>query len=583
MSSQDNVAQAYRAPLSGTIVGVLVREFQLNSPGLNTKTAKRYFRGQRVKDASRFEVIEAVADVLVKEGFVPRLPFLDNQGWPVDKLLTLVMVGYAKQWDGLAGLMRSASAPVDRPDLAATAYLRLATIDLALRLSALLWLANASSPEQGVPIWAEPKGGAQYLKGLLEKCGSSALTRDKLADQVGVSYNTVDSWLDAGVRPSLTNLQGIAAQLAPHIEGAEPSTLLVQLRLNYSLSSICDILARHVGRETVLNLASALMRFTGRNVQGLREFSKLPPDEGAMAQIAIFICGARFPSCEHLTKALWRREKDPVWRADLEASSKPWDLRLVHLMKGFGGTDQMLQKLQTEYGIAEGIATDLLEEAFRHIPADPTIPEWVPHDVLEDMQFVRIKGDAAYSARNRMTQYEWARAKGDLETAIHHVRRAVELQPENALYHFELGATLGTAGEVSEGIQECWISDGLDPSWELPKVEVGIILLNAGRSSEALVHLEQMAEGQEDPSAHLAFNLGVARSRCGEYGRALEALLRVVELQADHALALDFAAHSAFMAGDGKTGRRLAKKANDLGRSETYVAWRKGKYRGGRV
>ena len=350
MSSPKSVGQAYRVPLSGAAVGVLVREFQLNSPGLNSKTAKRYFRGQRVKDASRFEVIEAVADGLVKEGFVPTLPFLDKQGWPVDKLLTLAMVGSAKRWDELAGFMRSASAPVDRPDLAATAYLRLATIDLALRVSALLWLANAPCPEEDVPAWAEPKGGAQYLKGLLEKCGSSAPTRDKLADQVGVSYNTVDSWLDAGVRPALTNLQVIAEKLAPHVEGAEPSTLLVQLRLNYCLSSICDILARYVGRETVLDLAAALVRFTSRNVQGLREFSKLPPDDGAVAQIAIFICGAQFPGCGHLTKALWRREKDPVWCADLESSSKPWDLRLVHLMKGLGGTDQVLQSLQTEYG-----------------------------------------------------------------------------------------------------------------------------------------------------------------------------------------------------------------------------------------
>ena len=583
MSSQESVAQAYRVPLSGAAVGVLVREFQLNGPGLNSKTAKRYFRGQRVKDDSRFEVTEAVAKSLVEEGFVPTLPFLDKQGWPIDKLLTLAMVASAKRWDALAGLMRSASAPVDRPDLAATAYLRLATIDLALRVSALLWMANSPSPEEVIPSWAEPKGGAQYLKCLLEECGSSAPTRDNLAEQVGVSFNTVDSWLDGGVRPSLSNLRGIATQLALHIDGAKPSTLLVQLRLNYSLSSIGDILASYLGRETVLDLAAAFMRFTSRNVQGLREFSKLPPDDGALAQLAIFICGAGFPSCEYLTKALWRREKDPVWRADLEASSKPWDLRLVHLMKGLGGTEQILQMVQSEYGIPQGIAADLLDEVFRQMPADPTVPERVPHDVLEDMNFVRVKGDAAYSARNRMTQYEWARAKGDLETAIHHVRRAVELQPENALYHFELGATLGTAGEVSEGIHECWIAAGLDPLWELPKVEVGIILLNDDRSPEALVHLEHMAEDQENLSAHLAFNLGVARSRCGEHGPALEALLRVVELQADHALALDFAAHSAFMVGDGKTGRRLAKKASGLGQSETYVDWRKGKYRQERV
>ena len=212
------------------------------------------------------------------------------------------------------------------------------------------------------------------------------------------------------------------------------------------------------------------------------------------------------------------------------------------------------------------------------MPADPTIPEWVPHDVLDRMNYVGVKGDAAYSARNRITQYGWARAKGDLETALRHIRRAVELQPESALYHFELGATLGTAGEVSEGIQECWLASGLDPSWELPRVEVGIILLNAGRDTEALEHLEQMADGQEQISAHFGFSSGMARYRCGEYALALEALLEVVKLQSDHALALDVAAHCALLVGEAKTGRRLAKREFELGRTETYSDWRKGKY-----
>ena len=101
----------------------------------------------------------------------------------------------------------------------------------------------------------------------------------------------------------------------------------------------------------MLDLAAALMRFTSRNLQGLRTFSKLPPDRAAMAQIAILTFGARFYSCEHLTRALWRKERDPVWRADLEASSKPWDLRLGHVMKGLGGIDQGLKILQEEYGV----------------------------------------------------------------------------------------------------------------------------------------------------------------------------------------------------------------------------------------
>ena len=89
-----------------------------------------------------------------------------------------------------------------------------------------------------------------------------------------------------------------------------------------------------------------------------------------------------------------------------------------------------------------------------------------------------------------MIQYAQAKSEGDLETAILHVSRAVELQPESAEYHFHLGATLGMAGQLNDGIQECWIAAQLDPSWELPRVEVRIILLNADRDSEALEHLE---------------------------------------------------------------------------------------------
>ena len=573
------VAQTYRAPMSGTALGVLVKEFLLSNTVLTSKTARRYFRGQRIKDDSKFEVIEAIADALVKEKFIPALPFLERNKWPVARILTLAISWYAEQWDALAGYMRSASAPVERPDLAATAYLRLATIDLALRASALLWLADQPVPQEDVPTWAEPRGNVKYFRRLLEQCGSSAPTRDELAEQLDLSYNTVDSWLDTGVRPSLANLQRIADQLVQHMEGIDSAALTGEMRLHYALSAICDGLASHVGREAVLDLATAFMRFTGRNLDGLRTFSKLEPDGAATAQVAILMFGVRFASCEYLVRALWRSERDPVWRADLQAVCKPWHLRLSHIMKNLGGIDQGLQLLQEEYGIPQEVAGDIMDQALRKIPADPTIPEWIDPVALERMNFVRVKGDAAYSARNRITQYQWARAKGDLETAIRHVRRAVQLQPENAQYHFELGATLGTAGEISEGIQECWIAVGFDPSWELPKVEVGIILLNAGRSEEARVHLESMACGQEEISGYLAFNLGIARQRCGDYGSALDALLRAIEVQPDHALALDNAAHCAFMVGDTKTGRRLAKKANTLGQSETYREWRKGMYR----
>ena len=263
------------------------------------------------------------------------------------------------------------------------------------------------------------------------------------------------------------------------------------------------------------------------------------------------------------------------------AAAKPWHLRLKHVAQHLGGLDQAIQLAHDEYGIPIETAEGLIDRVLRDAQADLTRLDIRGPSELEGKTFFRIKGDAKFSAKNRMIQYAQAKSEGDLETAIHHVRRAVELQPESAMYHFHLGATLGMAGEADEGIQECWISASLDSAWELPRVEAGIILLNAGRSQEAREHLESIAYGQDGLSPHLAFNLGVARLRTGDAAEALDALEKAIEAQPDHARALDIAAHCAFLTGDEVKGRRLAKLADQLGHSETYREWKDGEYRTG--
>ena len=51
-----------------------------------------------------------------------------------------------------------------------------------------------------------------------------------------------------------------------------------------------------------------------------------------------------------------------------------------------------------------------------------------------------------------------------------------------------------------------------------------------------------------------------------------------IRKQPDHGMALDYAARCAFGTGDAKKGRDLAKRANQLGYSQTYREWREGKY-----
>ena len=572
-------SRRFMAPLSGRVIGVLVRELHLRSTVLRSKQAQRYFRGQRVSDRKKREIITAVGQALVDSGIVPSSPFLEENKMPLPGAVGEAIAWYADRWDELVGLLRSSSAPVDRPDLASLAYLRLAVIDLALRTTASLWLAEMPTPAEGTPSWTESSKRGEFLKSLLDRCGAQRPTREKFSEVLNVSVNTVDDWLDSGVRPHIDHLDKVAYELSLRIDGGDETSLRGQLRRHYAYTAICDLLTEHLGREAVVELAEALTKYTSRNMEGLKTHSKLEPDDAAKRQFVILLFGVKFVGSEHLLKALWRQEDDPLWRTELMAASKPWRLRLTYVMQCLGGLEQAARKANEEYGIPLDFFESNIDEILRAVQSDPTRLHLTDPSKLHELNFVRVKGDAKFSAGNRMLQYGQARSEGDFQTAITHVRRAVELQPENAFYRFHLGAALGIVGEVDEGIGECFIAVELEPEWELPKVEVGIILLNDGRYEDARVHLEKVAKGESELSPHLGFNLGTARSRCGAFEKALLTFEEVLRLQPEHALAANEAAHCAFTTGDQKKGLRLAKLANSLGASETYRKWEEGRYR----
>ena len=151
--------------------------------------------------------------------------------------------------------------------------------------------------------------------------------------------------------------------------------------------------------------------------------------------------------------------------------------------------------------------------------------------------------------------------------------------PGDAWLHMQFGSLEGKYGDVRRGIQECWNAAMLEPGWELPLVEIGIIYLNRGESAKARDHLEQVAAQRDSHSWHLLYNLGVARYRCDDIGGAFGALEQGITLNPFHKEMLDLAAHCAFLTRDHVTGRRLAKRARLLGTSETYEKWQRGGYR----
>lgn len=113
-------------------------------------------------------------------------------------------------------------------------------------------------------------------------------------------------------------------------------------------------------------------------------------------------------------------------------------------------------------------------------------------------------------------------------------------------------------------ITECAIAAELASSAadiELAKVEIGIVLTNAGRDDEARVRLEDLHASAAEASIHLLYNLGVVRMRCGRFAEALDAFMKVVAKDAHHARALDCGAHCAFAIGERRMGIDYAKRA----------------------
>ena len=575
MKRSRRVSRPFRAPLSGQALGFGSRKLGLEI-SRSDRNASRYFNGGQVSDRARQEIISSLALDLVEQGVFPELRMPNYDGREFAELLGKAIVVCAGEWDSLVGRLRGESASVDRPDLAGAAYLRLVAIDLSVRYAAVLCLAGLPAPAEGTPLWADERGGCLYLRDLLKRCGKAAPTRADLAGSLGVSTNTIDNWLDSNVRPRAYHLEEIGEVLAPLIGGMDARSVTGGLRLHYGLSEMSAELERHIGREAVVETAEAIVRFAARCHAELSTFGDPSVDVlAALVLLAAFIGGARTGFGQLFLPEVAEQEDDNLWELELVSATLPWDRRIQFVMKALSETGSAAARAREQYGIPEEFTESMMDDTLRWLQAGPAIPRPFPPGA----HVYRIKGDAKYSAGNRLAQYEQAMALGDIDTALVHIRRAVELQPENAKYHFLLGAALAAAGDIENGLQECWIADSLNPADDLSRVEVGIILMNADRNREARDHLENMARGRDDLFAHLSFNLGVARFRCGDHEGAEHALDRSLSLRGDYGPALDAAAMSAFELGGHAKGRRLAKKARRHGSTEAYDKWEAKHYR----
>ena len=546
---------------SGQIVGAVVKALDLKQSVLKDRTAQRFFAGQSINEHNRGQIFLAIGEAFVERGIVPAPPLFVQYDASIAVFIAASIARAAARWDGLMATIQSNANTIENQELAATRFLRLAVVDLSLRVFALTRLAGLKPLPQETPMWAQENGAGKILRQLTEQAG---LTRDQLAARLEVSYTSVDNWLDGKNRPTPDNVAALAKVLASATPANAARQLEQSIQRQLTFAHLADLLEPWIGREQIIELSAALVRFVGLIADDVREMNRPPIEAAAGMEIDAFRFGTDHIPSHTLLENLAMVEKDADWQRDILTATVDWSIPF--------------QEIASQTGLprnAAGLAQDILDFPF----TDPA-------------------AEAVQQLANELpnSQY-WRDEPGDLSGVFRRLESGIALRraivrdfPLSPLAHFQLGSFAGMVGKhlrllgrgqgyIKEGIIECKIAAELLPEWDAPAVETGIILINIGEYEAALTELDRAKEVLPEATPHLLINKGYALMQLSQYTAALEHFEQVIAARPDYAMAYDFAAHCAFTLSDRKKGRQYAKVARILGEAGTFSNWRQGKYR----
>lgn len=126
--------------------------------------------------------------------------------------------------------------------------------------------------------------------------------------------------------------------------------------------------------------------------------------------------------------------------------------------------------------------------AMRRKDAGRTRPAILDMNVFEHLMQGRLTDNFYYQ---RMQLEASSRM---LPQALRDIDRAIELSPDQALYHVERAVLLYRAGEPAQAIEECRRALELDPAFTDAHRIRGICLMELGKKDEAKAHLQKAVE-----------------------------------------------------------------------------------------
>ena len=551
---------------SGRIVGAVVDALDLKQSVLNDRTARRFYAGQPVNEHNRTEIFLAIGAALVERGIVPTPPLFVQYDASIAVFIAAAIARAAMRWDRLMAVIQSNANTIENQELAAKRFLRLVVVDLSLRVFALTRLAGLKPLPPETPVWARENGGGKLLRQLIEQAG---LTRDQLAARLEVSYTSVDNWLDGKNRPTPDKVTALAKALAGFANADAARQLEQSIQRQLTFAHLADLLEPWIGREQVIELSTALVRFVGLITDDVQEMDRPPIETAAGMELDALGFGTDHILSHTLLRNLAMVEKDAGWRRDILSAIGDWSLPFQEI-----ATQTVMPRS------AAGLAQDVLDLPFTD-PAAAALQQLA--DELPNSQY-------------------WMDEPGDLSGIFQRLEKGIALRraivrdfPLSPKAHCELGSFLGMVGKnlfrmgfarrgfIKEGISECKIAAALLPEWDTPAVETGIILINIGEYEAALAELNQAQEVLLQATPHLLINKGYALMQLSQYAAALEHFEPVIAARPDYAMAYSFAAHCAFTLGHHWKGISYAKTARRLGEPGAFNNWQRGKYRSNRM
>jgi tetratricopeptide (TPR) repeat protein len=583
MTSPDS----FKVPPSGVVVSAIASAFQLElNPRLDAaarKAASRFFDGQRIGIDLVRTVMTVVADALLETKLIPAsvvralerelsdLPVPEGQARPtLPRMLSAVFLEHCLRWDGLVGALRSASAPVIRADLAALAYLRMAVVDLSLRVGAARHHAHLDSLDHGEPDWADPRRRTGPLQQLIARCRPEPPTGRDLAQRLGVDATTVERWLSptSPTRPTTDSIGFLADEFAERIPDSGARDIATDLGRHYSLAALADQLASVVGRNAVLDLARTLARLANR-VMRFFDQSRLSSSEREFAQRQLILFGSGDPAASYVLNWLAKQEDDPIWTADLRAVGRDWLARLQYVAQVVASVRPEV----IEEARVNGVSKEALEAATQLLQSSPEMVI----DAQGDLARLPIALDPPLEAALYASAANALYMQGRIDEAMAPARRAVEKDPDGAEHWLRLAAILSRAGQVDEALVACRECLARRPGWETAATEIGIILVDAGRPAEAVEHLQAIVDERGSASStSTRYHLAIALFRTKSAREALELLEQIVEAEPFHVHALDLAAWCCLDLGRRRQGKDYATRAERLGMPDALAAFQQG-------